>query len=286
MALEPFAERFPDRFFNVGVAEQNMVGMATGARRGGLHAVRLLDRHVRLDAAYEFIRNGPVLHGLPVRVVGIGGGMDYGTNGMTHYALEDGGVMRVQPGMTVVAPADAEQARAALRRPARARAGILPAGEGRRRPVAGLDGRFGLGRAQVRRRGSDILFFAIGPGTLEAVAAAEILERDGIEATVVVVSASARHRSRISSMSCRGSTRGHRRGALRERCGGLARGRDDRRARLHCRLIRCGVTSMPDGRSGSQAYLHRLHGISGDELRRRVADALDTDHQSVVARSV
>ena len=55
---------------------------------------------------------------------------------------------------------------------------------------------------------------------------------------------------------------------------------------LHCRLIRCGVTSMPDGRSGSQAYLHRLHGISGDELRRRVADALDTDHQSVVARSV
>ena len=77
-SLEPFAERFPDRFFNAGVAEQNMVGVATGLAEAGFMPVRLLDRDVRLAAPYEFIRNGPVLHQLPVRVVGVGGGFDYG----------------------------------------------------------------------------------------------------------------------------------------------------------------------------------------------------------------
>ena len=54
---------------------------------------------------YEFIRQGPLLHRLPVRVVGIGGGMEYGVNGMSHYALEDIAVMRAQPSMTVIVPA-------------------------------------------------------------------------------------------------------------------------------------------------------------------------------------
>jgi len=59
---------------------------------------------------YEFIRNGAVLHDLPVRIVGVGGGFDYGHNGLTHYALEDIALMRAQPGLAVIAPADADQA--------------------------------------------------------------------------------------------------------------------------------------------------------------------------------
>ena len=126
--VEPFAERFPDRFFNVGVAEQNMVGVATGLAEAGLRPLRLLDRDVRHARSYEFIRNGPVLHRLPVRIVGVGGGLEYGMNGLTHYALEDIAVMRAQPGMTVLAPADHEQARAALmREPRRAGTRLLQA---------------------------------------------------------------------------------------------------------------------------------------------------------------
>src|SRR5437879_12352624 len=74
MALEPFADKFPDRFFNVGVAEQNMVGLATGLAEAGY--IPFLYSIVTFAALrpFEFIRNGPVLHQLPVRIAGLGGG--------------------------------------------------------------------------------------------------------------------------------------------------------------------------------------------------------------------
>src|SRR5438132_7656876 len=113
-ALEPFAERFPGRFFNVGVAEQNMVGLATGlAESGFVPFVYSIATFASLRP-YEFIRNGPILHRLKVRIVGVGGGFEYGSAGSTHHAIEDLGVMRVQPGLTVIAPADPRQTRSAL----------------------------------------------------------------------------------------------------------------------------------------------------------------------------
>src|ERR1039458_4937232 len=87
--LEPFAEKFPDRFMNVGVAEQNMVGMATGlAESGFIPFVYSITPFAALRP-YEFIRNGPILHQWPVRILGIGGGFDYDASGPSHYALED-----------------------------------------------------------------------------------------------------------------------------------------------------------------------------------------------------
>ena len=112
--VEPFAERFPDRFFNVGVAEQNMIGVATGLAEAGFVPFAYSIATFATLRSYEFVRNGPVLHRLPVRIVGVGGGLEYGMNGLTHYALEDIAVMRTQPGMTVLAPADFQQARTAL----------------------------------------------------------------------------------------------------------------------------------------------------------------------------
>ena len=81
MALEPFADRFPGRFFNVGVAEQNMVGLSTGLAEAGLIPFVYSIVTFATLRAYEFIRNGPVLHRLPVRVVGVGGGFEYGPAG-------------------------------------------------------------------------------------------------------------------------------------------------------------------------------------------------------------
>src|SRR3984893_10959470 len=115
MVMEPFRERFPDRFINVGVAEQNMVGIATGLAEAGLRPYTYSIATFAALRPYEFIRNGPVLHHLPVRVVGAGGAFDYGTAGPTHHALEDLGVMRIQRGMAVVAPADHQQTTSALR---------------------------------------------------------------------------------------------------------------------------------------------------------------------------
>jgi transketolase len=112
--LDGFARRFPSRFINVRVAELNMVGMATGlAEAGYLPFVYSIATFACLRP-YEFIRNDPILHQLPVRIVGIGSGTEYGHQGLTHYALEDLGIMRIQPDLLIVAPADARQSKTAL----------------------------------------------------------------------------------------------------------------------------------------------------------------------------
>ena len=135
---------------------------------------------------YEFLRNGPVLHELPVRLVGVGGGMDYGTNGVTHHALEDLALMRVQPGLAVLAPSDAEQTRAAvlatreLPGPA-----YLRLGKGGS-AVPGLGGRMRLGHLELIGDGGDLAIVASGPIAAEAVEAARLLEDEGLAATVAV----------------------------------------------------------------------------------------------------
>src|SRR5260370_31370989 len=114
MALEPFQEAYPDRFFNVGVAEQNMVGIATGLAEAGFIPFAYSIATFASLRTYEFIRNGPVLQRLPVRVVGVGGGFEYGSAGPRHYGLEDLALMRTQPGLTVIGPSGYLQALSAL----------------------------------------------------------------------------------------------------------------------------------------------------------------------------
>src|SRR6202046_3521709 len=115
MAMEPFQERFSARFFNTGIAEQNMIGVATGLAEAGVIPFAYSIATFAALRPFEFVRNGPVLHRLPVRVVGMGMGFEYGPQGPTHHAVEDVGVMRTLPGLTGVIPADHAQAAAALR---------------------------------------------------------------------------------------------------------------------------------------------------------------------------
>ena len=173
MALEPFSDAFPERFFHVGVAEQNMVGLATGLAEAGMVPFVYSIAPFATLRPYEFIRNGPILHNLPVRVVGVGGGMEYGPNGVSHYALEDVAVMRAQPNMTVVVPADHLQARSAVL----ATAGVpgpiyFRLGKDDATIVPGLDGAFELGRIQLVREGRDTAIIAMGPIAVEALGAA------------------------------------------------------------------------------------------------------------------
>jgi transketolase len=104
MAMEPFQERFGSRFINIGVTEQNMIGLATGLAEAAMIPYAYSIATFAALRPFEFIRNGPVLHQLPVRVVGMGAGFENGTAGSTHHAVEDVGVMRTLPGLTVVIP--------------------------------------------------------------------------------------------------------------------------------------------------------------------------------------
>jgi transketolase len=266
--LEPFCERFPSRFFNMGVAEQNMLGAATGlAEAGFIPFVYSIVTFASLRS-YEFIRNGPIFHQLPVRIVGVGAGFEYGNAGPSHYGLEDLGLMRIQPGITVIAPADYEQANAALQatwdspRPVYYRLSKDDS-----TTVAGLNGKFELGRAQLIREGSDLAMIAVGPIAGEVAAAAEILATRGVSCTVAVVAsfnpAPTDDLIRIlSTVPLAITVEAH------YVDGGIGSLVSEVVAEhgLRCRVVRCGVRTMPVGVCGSQDYQHRRHGLSSAAL--------------------
>jgi transketolase len=109
-AVEVFADRHPDRFINLGVAEQAMIGIATGLAEGGFVPYCYSIASFAVARSFEFLRNGPIAHQLPVRLVGIGPGMDYSFDGLTHFALEDVGLLLNQPNARIIAPKDAASA--------------------------------------------------------------------------------------------------------------------------------------------------------------------------------
>jgi transketolase len=107
--VEKFAERFPKRCINVGVAEQAMVAAATGIAEAGMIPYCYSIATFSSLRALEFTRNGPIAHSLPVKVVGVGAGMDYGFDGLTHFAIDDVSALRPYPGFLIWAPADADE---------------------------------------------------------------------------------------------------------------------------------------------------------------------------------
>lgn len=186
--LEPFADAFPNRFFNMGVAEQNMIGVATGLAEAGLLPFAYSIATFATLRGYEMIRNGPVRHNLPVRIVGAGGGFEYGPAGASHHATEDIGAMRLLGGVDIVVPADAPQTATALRATyALPRPVYYRLGKDEVYAVPGLDGRYKHGRATTVRDGDALLLLTLGPLVREVLAAAACLAAEGIEASVMVV---------------------------------------------------------------------------------------------------
>jgi transketolase len=273
-AIEPFSERFPERFFNVGVAEQNMVGLATGlAEAGYLPFVYSIATFATLRP-YEFIRNGPILQHLPVRIVGIGGGFEYGSAGTTHHALEDIGLMRMQPGLTIMAPADHEQTSNILRKTWDLSGPIYyRLGKDDKTVVPGLLGRFEIGRVQQLIEGSEVLILGMGAVCAEMQAAARELQLRGVSvATAIVASISPApvddladmlqkypHAFAVESHYTTGGL-----GSLL--CEVVAeRG-------LHCRIHRLGVNGCLETLTGSERYLMQRHGLDAESLAASVLD--------------
>lgn len=113
--VEPFASRFPGRFFNAGVAEQNMMGLAAGLASEGLHVFVYSIANFPTFRCAEQIRNDVDYHNLPVTVVAVGGGLAYGNLGYSHHAVQDYALMRIMPRMLIAAPGDPMEVRACTR---------------------------------------------------------------------------------------------------------------------------------------------------------------------------
>jgi len=275
--VEPFVERHPDRFFNVGVAEQNMLGIATGMAQSGYTPFAYSIATFASMRAYEFIRNGPVLHELPVRIVGVGDGFDYGPNGPTHYPLEDIGLMRLQPGLGVVAPADPEQTNAAMdalaEHPGPA---YIKLGKGDER-VPGLEGRFRLGRIELIGDGDDVAILACGGMVGAAVEAARLLAAEGVGATVAVTaSISPAPLEDLAELLGRVplaiALEAH---YVTGGLGSLACEVVAERG-LGCRVVRQGVRAVPRGESGSTRHMWERHDLTASAVADAAVSVLNS----------
>jgi transketolase len=113
--VEPFADRFPDRFINAGVAEQSMTSLAAGMASEGYHVFTYSIANFPTFRCAEQIRNDVAYHNLPVTVVSVGGGLAYGALGYSHHAVQDYALMRCMPNMLIAAPGDVMETRACVR---------------------------------------------------------------------------------------------------------------------------------------------------------------------------
>lgn len=277
LALEPFRDAFPGRFFNAGVAEQNLIGLATGlAEAGFLPYVYSIATFAALRP-FEFIRNGPVLHRLPVRIVGMGMGFEYGHAGSSHHAVEDIVALRALPGLCCVIPADPAQAASAIEATAFLPGPVyLSLGKDDRLCVPDLEGRFELGRLQILRSGPDLAIVSMGSVTVEAVAAARDLAARDIHATVAVLSNF--HPDPAADLAALLARVPHvitvEAQAL---SGGLAAltATVIATAGLPCRLHPLAVTKLPDGRSGSQKDCWRRHRLDREAIVQCALEALE-----------
>lgn len=181
-----FAQRFPERFVEIGVAEQNMAGIAAGLSFEGKipfiasYAVFSPGRNwdqLRVSVAYSNAN---------VKILGAHAGISVGPDGATHQALEDMAITRVLPGMVVLCPTDAEETRKAVHAAA-AHDGPVYLRVGREKvpDLTTATSPFAIGKADVLRTGTDATVVACGVLVYEALVAAETLAREGIEVEVI-----------------------------------------------------------------------------------------------------
>jgi transketolase len=181
-----FAAKFPERFFDMGIAEQDMVGTAAGMALGGKIPFATTYGVFLAGRAWDQIRTTVCYANLNVKIAGNHGGISVGADGATHQALEDIALMRVLPNMKVIVPCDAVEAKKATIAAAAAHGPCFLRFAREATPVFTAEGDgFEIGKAVTLREGSDATIIACGPIVYEALLAHDALKTKGIAARVV-----------------------------------------------------------------------------------------------------
>lgn len=184
--LEGFAQEFPERFINCGVAEANMIGVAAGFAHEGFIPFVYSIAPFAILRPLEQIRNDVCFHDLPVKIVGVGGGLAYGHAGSTHHTLEDIAIMCSLANMTVIVPADSVETQhlvqAAINHPGPMYIRLGKAGE---QIVHTRRANFRLGKGYMIVQGREVAILACGSMVAAAMAVRGLLAKREIDATVI-----------------------------------------------------------------------------------------------------
>ncbi len=182
--IEAFAERFPDRYFDVGISEANLIGVAAGlAHAGKLPFVFAMAPFVSMRS-FEQLRNDCGYNRTNVKIIAPCSGLEVAHWGATHHAVEDLGLLRMIPGMTVLCPADPDEGTRAVKAaseidgPVYVRFGYI-------QTIEGYETAFEIGRAPTMREGDDVTIMATGASVAQAIEAHELLKKEDISARVL-----------------------------------------------------------------------------------------------------
>ncbi|MEL1253634.1 transketolase C-terminal domain-containing protein [Flavobacterium sp. DGU38] len=178
--LVPFGQKFPEQIVEVGIAEQNLVGVATGLASMGKKAFAVSPACFLTARALEQIKNDVAYSDNAVKLIGISAGVSYGALGTTHHSLHDFAVLRAINNITIVAPADNFETAEAIKQAAEMQSPIYLR-FGKKAMPANLNSKgadFKIGKGRIIQQGNDLTFIATGEAVLPCVEAAKLLEKE------------------------------------------------------------------------------------------------------------
>ena len=268
-----FRKAYPDRHFDCGIAEANMMNIGAGLSTMGLVPFCSTFAMFGAGRAYEQIRNSIAYPKFNVKICCSHAGVSVGEDGGSHQAIEDIGLMRLIPGMTVIVPADANEARKAtfalaeFQGPAYMRLARLAT------PVFEEDYPFEIGKANVLREGKDAAVFACGLMVNEALEAAKLLSAEGVEISVINI-----HTIKPIDATCVTE--------YAQKCGNVVTveehsvigGLGDAVAdvlmgKVCCKFRKIGVNDR-FGQSGKAADVLREYGLTADQIAAKIKETL------------
>ena len=274
--LKPYWEAVPEQFLNAGIAEQSMTGIAAGMALEGKTVFTYSIGNFPTLRCYEQIRNDCAYHGANVKVVCVGGGFVYGSLGMSHHATEDISALRALPDVTVLAPADADEAEAAVRAMYETPGTFyLRLGRGSEPMVRPELKDFTLGKAIPVCEGEKVAIFSTGAIFDEVQGALELLRTEGLQPAAYtfptvkpidasLITSAAQKYGLIVTVE-ENTVVGGFGSAVAEVLSAHS---------CHAKLLRIGLEDTYSSIVGTQKYLRDHYGLSAEKIAQRVREAL------------
>lgn len=275
---EVFKKAYPDRFFDMGIAEADMIGTAAGLATCGKIPFASSFAVFATGRAYDQVRNSVVYPNLNVKIAATHAGITVGEDGATHQAIEDIALMRVLPNMTVINPCDEFETEWAIFEAAKINGPVyIRLGRSKAREVYNVDTSFELGKAKTVMDGDDVTVIATGSMVAEAIKAHNILKNDGISVRIIDMH-TIKPLDKDVIIKAAKETRGIVTAEEHSVIGGLG-GAVCEVVSEFCptRVLRVGVNDK-FGKSGSANELMREYGLTAENIVENVKRAMEVSY--------